>query len=306
MVVAAIFHLLWGVLSLVFPSFVLRMVGAPVPEPLFYWQALGLSSLALAIGLGTAAREPSRHWPVALMGLSFHLVLAAATVSNILAGTLPLGFAWVTVLHDGLWLGPLAWVLVEAHALASGRRRHASPEVRRMALRTRTSEQMSLDEMTRRWPTMLVFLRHLSCPFCREALTELAALRPDIEKTGTRIAFVHMSTDEEASALFGKFGLGDLPRISDPGCVLYRAFGLSKGSLGQVLGPKSWLRGFQLSVLRGYGIGGWFDDLFQMPGIFLLFHGEVLNSYLHQTIADRPNYLAILEPTFADDPGVEV
>lgn len=305
MAVAAIFHLLWGGLSLIFPSFVLRLTGTPVPDPILYWQALGLCSVALAVGIGVAAREPSRHWPMVLMALVFHVLLGAGSVVSILQGALPPAFGWVTLLHDGIWIGPFAWVLAEAHALASGRKRHVSPEVRRMALRTRTSEQISLEEMTRRWPTMLVFLRHFGCPFCREALTELATLRPEIEKTGTRIAFVHMSSDEEAKAFFGKYGLGDLPRISDPGCVLYRAFGLTKGAIGQVFGPKSWLRGFQLSILRGHGLGGWFDDLFQMPGVFLLFHGEVLNSYLHQSIADRPNYIEILEPTFVDDPGVE-
>jgi hypothetical protein len=36
-------------------------------------------------------------------------------------------------------------------------------------------------------------------------------------------------------------------------------------------------------------------DGFQMPGIFLLFHGEVLRSYRHQTAADRPDYVDLAE-----------
>jgi hypothetical protein len=31
-----------------------------------------------------------------------------------------------------------------------------------------------------------------------------------------------------------------------------------------------------------------------MPGVFLLFHGETLKSYRHQSAADRPDYLAMV------------
>ena len=31
-------------------------------------------------------------------------------------------------------------------------------------------------------------------------------------------------------------------------------------------------------------------DGFQMPGVFLIYHGEVLRSYRHQSVADRPHY----------------
>lgn len=304
--VAATFHFLWGLLAIVYPAFVFRLTGTPLPEPLLYWQALGVGSLALAVGLGVAAREPARHWPVVLMALVFALLDTLGAGLAYFQGDLPLSFGALLLLHDVIWIGPFAWILAEAHHLASARQRHASPEVRRLALRTRTSEDISIDEMSRRSPTMLVFLRHFHCPFCREALTELAALRPEIEKSGTRIAFVHMSGDAEALTFFSKYALGDLPRISDPSCVLYRAFGLPKGSLGQVFGLKAWLRGFKAGILQGHGVGGWFDDLFQMPGVFLLFHGEVLNSYLHHSIADRPDYLQILEPNFVDDPGFGV
>jgi peroxiredoxin len=304
--IAAIFHVLWGLLAVVYPSFVFRLTGTPLPEPLLYWQALGICSLALAVGLSVAAREPARHWPIVLMALVFALLNTIGAGMAYLQGSLPLSFGALLLLHDIIWIGPFAWILVEAHHLVTDRQRRSSPEVRRLSLRIRTSEGVSLEEMSRRSPTMLVFLRHFRCPFCREALTELAALRAEIEKSGTRIAFVHMRGDAEARDLFSKYGLGDLPRISDPSCVLYRAFGLAKGSFGQVFGIKAWLRGFKTGILQGHGIGGWFDDLFQMPGVFLLFHGEVLNSYLHQSIADRPDYLRILEPHCVDDVGLSV
>lgn len=37
-------------------------------------------------------------------------------------------------------------------------------------------------------------------------------------------------------------------------------------------------------------------DGFQMPGVFLLYHGTVLRSYRHQSAADRPNYSQLVDP----------
>jgi hypothetical protein len=35
-------------------------------------------------------------------------------------------------------------------------------------------------------------------------------------------------------------------------------------------------------------------DGFQMPGVFLLYHSEIIRSYRHQSAADRPDYMAIV------------
>src|SRR5262245_15276946 len=86
--------------------------------------------------------------------------------------------------------------------------------------RARTEDGRSLLELSRGSPVLLVFLRHLGCIFCREALTKLAGLRATIEANGTRLAFVHMGSPEEAGPFFAGFGLGDVPRVSDPDCRL--------------------------------------------------------------------------------------
>lgn len=302
--VAAVFHLIWGGLSLVYPTFVFSLTGAIPPQPIDSFQALGLYSLVMGVGFLCASTNPTRHWPVVLMGLLISVALTLGFIVNYANGQLPGRFFWVTFLHDVLWIVPFAWILHEAHEYSLGRKRYQSPEIQKMALRARTSEQMSLAEMTTRWPTLLVFLRHFGCTFCREALADLAERRAEIEKTGTRIALVHMGSDAHAEQFFTKYGLGDLPRISDPQCALYRAFGLTRGSLGQLFGWKVWLRGFQAGILRKHGVGMLVGDGFQMPGIFLLFHGEVLNAYVHQSASDRPNYVKLLEPAFADEPLV--
>lgn len=300
--VAAVFHLIWGGMSLVYPSFVFSLTGGTPPTPIDSFQALGLYSLVMGIGFLCAASNPIRHWPVVLMGLLVAVALTLGTVVNYVGGQLPLSFLWVTLFHDILWIGPFSWILWEAHHFSLGRRRYHSPEVQRISLRTRTSEGISLAEMSIRWPTMIVFLRHFGCTFCREALSDLAAKRAEIEKTGTRIALVHMGSDAQAQLVFSRYGLEDLPRVSDPHRALYRAFGLIRGNLTQLFGPTAWVRGFKAGVLNRHGIGMLVGDGFQMPGVFLLFHGEVLNAYIHQSVSDRPNYTELVEPSFVEEP----
>jgi hypothetical protein len=139
-------------------------------------------------------------------------------------------------------------------------------------------------------PIQVVFLRHGGCTFCREALTEIAARRGDIEDDGTRIVLVHMMPQDEAGELFARYGLDDLPRISDPARQLYNAFDLESGSLKQLLGWKVWWRGFAAGILKRHGAGKLKGDGRQMPGVFVVKDGAIVKAYRHRTAADRPRY----------------
>jgi hypothetical protein len=79
-------------------------------------------------------------------------------------------------------------------------------------------------------------------------------------------------------------------QISDPKATLYKAFGLPRGSLRMLFGPKVLWRGFQAGILKRHGVGALAGDGFQMPGLFLVFHGQILRSFRHQSVADRPDY----------------
>jgi AhpC/TSA antioxidant enzyme len=98
-----------------------------------------------------------------------------------------------------------------------------------------------------------------------------------------------MQSDAEARLLFARYGLDDLPRISDPERKLYEAFELSRGSLAQVAGPRVWWRGL-VSLLKGHTPGVPQGDVFQMPGVFLVSNGRIERAYRHTTSADRPDY----------------
>ena len=150
----------------------------------------------------------------------------------------------------------------------------------------------SLLSLSRRQPRLVVCLRHLGCTFCRESLADLARQRQEIESSGTGIVLVHPTDDERAAALFASYGLSDLPRFADPDRVLYQTLGLARGSFLQLLGPRVIWRAVA-ATLRGHRLGRTDGDTRQMPGVFLVQDGQIVEAFRHRDVADKPDYQAI-------------
>jgi len=145
-------------------------------------------------------------------------------------------------------------------------------------------------------PVLLVFLRHFGCVFCKEAIKDLAKSKDDIESLGGEIVFVHMAENHIADQYFKDFGLEGVKHISDIKKEYYHDFGLRKGSFTQLYGLQTWFRGFapenkenKLEVSKSLG------DATQMPGIFHMLGGRVLESYIHKVASDKPDYLHLVE-----------
>jgi peroxiredoxin len=158
----------------------------------------------------------------------------------------------------------------------------------------------TLAELSANRPLLLIFLRHLGCTFCREALADAREQRKAVAATGTQLAFVHMGDEQQGTELFSRYGLSDVPRVSDPEAKLYKAFRLKRGRLRQVMGPRVWVRGFESFIKNGHPVGFPIGDTLQMPGVFLIQGGHILRSYFHQTSADRVNYQAFVAPGTSD------
>jgi hypothetical protein len=168
-----------------------------------------------------------------------------------------------------------------------------SPEWLRAMREVRSHRGATLEELSAEHPVLVVFLRHTGCIFCREALADLSRQRSAIEAAGARLALVHMSDPLSATLRFEQYALGDVHRYSDPERVLYRAFGLPRGSLRQLFGAWVWCRAVVATVLRGHWFGRLEGDGSQMPGVILLDHGRITAEYRATTAADRPDYVDI-------------
>ncbi|MEL7163160.1 MAG: peroxiredoxin-like family protein [Bacteroidota bacterium] len=153
----------------------------------------------------------------------------------------------------------------------------------------------SVRSLSERQPILLVFLRHFGCTFCREALDDLSKRMEEIKSYGSKLVLVHMSDLETAERYFAKYGLRGVDHVSDPTCRYYEAFGLTKGTARQLFGLHSWIRGFQAGVIDGHGVGTkQLGDGFQMPGVFVLQDGRVINQFIHKLAGDRPEYVSLL------------
>jgi len=100
-----------------------------------------------------------------------------------------------------------------------------------------------------------------------------------------------MDGEPVAAGWFARYGLDGVLSFADPGRALYRAFGLPRGSLGQLFGPGVFLRG--AALLPRYGVGHGAGDKRQMPGAVVYRGGRILARRDSEDIAFRPDYAAL-------------
>ncbi|MDP2054285.1 MAG: peroxiredoxin-like family protein [Acidobacteriota bacterium] len=143
-------------------------------------------------------------------------------------------------------------------------------------------------------PVLVVLLRSFGCTFCREAVADVAKVKPQLDAAGVRVAFVHGGSPEEAEPYFAKYRLPDVVRISDPTLAHYRAFGLGRTGPQALVDPVVWARGAVCALSHGFGPQP-AGLMRQLPGVFVVQHGGVLSEYRHRSPADRPDYLALVQ-----------
>jgi peroxiredoxin len=173
---------------------------------------------------------------------------------------------------------------------------NSTDETTRLFASIHTESGASLLDLAQASPVLLVFLRHFGCSFCRQAISDVADLRSELDRRGVRPVFVHLGTPERAKPFFDYYGIGDVERVSDPEATIYQnpVFQLSR--------IKPWLTLLQPAVWAGWlkgaifkhGIGAIKEDGEQMQGIFFLKGAKIVRQFRYRTIADEPNYLKLV------------
>ena len=107
-----------------------------------------------------------------------------------------------------------------------------------------------------------------------------------------RLVLIHPATEEQAKKIFGYYELDGVLKIGD--VDLYAKFGLKRAKLTKLLGPKVIAKGAQ-AVMQGHRGGKVMGDVRMMPGCFYLRDGKVVKAYIHNSPADRPDYLDLLK-----------
>ena len=127
-------------------------------------------------------------------------------------------------------------------------------------------------------------------------MADVAAAKSNIRSAGAHIAFVHGGTRAEAAPWFSKYGLGDVTVISDPELAHYRAFGLGRTTVQSLITPQVWTRGAVCALAHGFGPQT-VEMLRQLPGVFVIQNGAILQEFRHRSPADRPDYLSLVMAT---------
>jgi peroxiredoxin len=84
-------------------------------------------------------------------------------------------------------------------------------------------------------PAVLVFLRYFGCPFCQLQVGRMIEDQPKFEEANGRVVLIgHQQQD--ASKLGGAFK--PFTYLFDADRSAYKAYGLERGSLMQVAGPR--------------------------------------------------------------------
>ncbi|MDX2110819.1 MAG: SelL-related redox protein [Verrucomicrobiota bacterium] len=293
---AGCYNLLWAVSTLLFPQAYFQFAGmAPLNHP-GVWQGMGMLVGIYGIGYLIAAYDPYRHWPIVLVGLLGKLLAPIGFLYTVYAGDFTWRAGYAILLNDVIWWVPFSLLLYQTLRHIAGAHTVQVPSLSfPAALRYyRMSDGQTLAEAAEKSPVLVVFLRHLGCSFCQEALSDLEKVRASIESRGVKLALVHMSDPFSGRAAFSRWGLTDVSAISDPACELYAVFGLGQGTLRQLFGIKSVMRGLAL-MKRGYKVGRLQGDGLRMPGVFLISHGRIVKEFRHTSVADKPDYTAMAE-----------
>jgi len=172
----------------------------------------------------------------------------------------------------------------------------SSEDVRQALDSIRTESGASLLALAEASPVLLVFLRHFGCSFCRQAISDVAELRPELDKRGVRPVFVHLGTPERAKPFFDYYGIGDVERVSDPGAAVYQLPVFAIARIHPVLTlfqPAVWI-GWLKGAIFKHGIGAIKEDGKQMQAIFFLKGPKIVREFRYKTIADEPNYLKLV------------
>lgn len=296
--VAGLYNLAWGTLCVVLPGTLLTFVGIdPVPVVSEFWQCIGMIVGVYGIGYIVASYAPYRHWPITLVGLLGKVLGPMGFLIAVSSGTLPARMGWIILANDLIWWIPFAailWGAVRHHHTAGSAYELPEADDPLRDLKSNTGDR--LDALADREPQLVLFLRHSGCTFCREALSDIARQRSEIEASGTGIVFVHLGeASGDDDRFFARYGLQDVPRFSDPACRMYRQFGLDLGGFSQLFGLRVWIRAFIAGLLRGHGIGANRGNSFQMPGVYLYHCRQILGGFRHDHASDRPDYLALAQ-----------
>lgn len=136
--------------------------------------------------------------------------------------------------------------------------------------------------------TLMVFLRHYGCIFCKEMVRDLKAASA-ADPGYPDLLFFGQGDMAETEAFANKLW-PEMAVVSDPDRKLYTAMGLGKGSIYQMFGPRVWACGVRAGF-KGNFQHKIVGDVWTMPGAFAVDQaGTLLWSHTFEHAGHHPNW----------------
>ncbi len=143
------------------------------------------------------------------------------------------------------------------------------------------------DQLPSGTPTLIVFLRHFGCIFCREQIVDLRQVS-EANPSYPPVLFVYQGTVEQGHDFFARLwpeahAIADLPK------TFYDGFEVARGGMKEMFGPQVWACGVR-SAAKGHFIGMKVGDPWTMPTSFLVDGDTVLWRYEGVHAGDHPDF----------------
>jgi hypothetical protein len=135
--------------------------------------------------------------------------------------------------------------------------------------------------------TLLVFLRHFGCMFCRETVSDLRSAAEN-DPDFPRVLFFFQGSATEGRAFLRRYW-PEARAVADPDMKLYDLFGIRRASLLEALGP-SVLAARSRARKKGFENGPRSGDIWRMPGCFVVRGERVIWEHQPAHAADHPDF----------------
>ncbi len=288
LLLAGLYHLALALWINCWPTMWFQWMSVDSPNHLLLIRVIGIGFGVLGIFLVMGSRDPIKNWPVVIITLFKFLACGILFFVEIVNGFICTSCLWWLVTDSLIWLPAffvIAWACLKAQAgVPPSRNEPYSPAEASQVYLLSTGE--TLAQASENKTLAIVFLRHFGCTFTRQILRGLESIDNDAKRNGATLVLVHMLQRGAETKYLGE--RSGIPRIADPRCELYRAFGLGKGGFLELFGPQVWWRG-AISIFQGCGVGHLAGDGLQMPGAFLFRNGQIISSQRARSAAELPN-----------------
>jgi len=139
--------------------------------------------------------------------------------------------------------------------------------------------------------TLLVFLRHFGCLFCKETVADLRAAA-EADPAYPEVLFFSQGTPTESRAFLRSYWPG-ARAVSDPELWFYDALGVGRASFLQALGPRVLITAASRARSKGHSNGTRSGDIWRMPGCFLAEGERIVWRFEPEHAADHPDFSSI-------------